>query len=101
MGRGAGARQPGGVSRASRRGDVVRVNHQGSRRYADAAFRSGDALLLGPESRGLPGEVLDALPAESKLIVPMVSGSRSLNLSNAAAVVVYEAWRQLGFAGAA
>lgn len=74
---------------------------KGSRRYADAAFRSGDALLLGPESRGLPGEVLDALPAESKLIVPMVSGSRSLNLSNAAAVVVYEAWRQLGFAGAA
>ena len=82
-------------------GTLYALTSKGTRRYADAAFQSGDALLLGPESRGLPMAVLDALPAEAKLIVPMQPGSRSLNLSNAAAVVVYEAWRQMGFAGAA
>ncbi|MDH4254664.1 MAG: tRNA (cytidine(34)-2'-O)-methyltransferase [Gammaproteobacteria bacterium] len=67
--------------------------------YASASFRPGDALLFGPESRGLPTEVLDALPADRRLRLPMLAGNRSLNLSNAAAVVVYEAWRQNGFAG--
>jgi len=70
------------------------------RRYSDHAFAEGDALLFGPESRGLPGAVIDAVPAECRLRVPMLPGSRSLNLSNAVAIVVYEAWRQLGFAGA-
>jgi len=68
-------------------------------RYDRARFREGDALLFGPETRGLPDEVLSALPAEQRLRLPMRAGNRSLNLSNAAAVVVYEAWRQLGFAG--
>lgn len=68
-------------------------------RYDDARFREGDAVLFGPETRGLPDEVLTRLPAEQRLCLPMQKGNRSLNLSNAAAVVVYEAWRQLGFTG--
>jgi tRNA (cytidine/uridine-2'-O-)-methyltransferase len=63
------------------------------------AFAAGDAFLFGPETRGLPQEVLDALPPEQRLRIPMRAGNRSLNLSNAAAVTVYEAWRQIGFAG--
>ena len=62
-------------------------------------FQQGDALLFGPETRGLPEDVLEALPAEQRLRLPMQEGNRSLNLSNSAAVVVYEAWRQLGFPG--
>ena len=68
-------------------------------RYDKAEFEEGDALLFGPETRGLPQEGLDALPDGQRLRLPMKKGNRSLNLSNAAAVVVYEAWRQLGFAG--
>lgn len=66
--------------------------------YCDARFQPGDALLFGPETRGLPDEVRDRFQT---LKLPMRAQSRSLNLSNACAVVVYEAWRQLGFAGAA
>jgi tRNA (cytidine/uridine-2'-O-)-methyltransferase len=69
--------------------------------YAGVRYRDGDAFLFGPETRGLPQAVLDALPAEQCLRLPMRAGSRSLNLSNAAAVMVYEAWRQLDFAGQA
>ena len=68
------------------------------RLYSDARHVPGDALLFGPESRGLPGEILDSLPAEQKLRIPMVPNSRSLNLSNTVSIAVYEAWRQLGFA---
>jgi tRNA (cytidine/uridine-2'-O-)-methyltransferase len=64
-----------------------------------AAFAAGDAFLLGPETRGLPDDVLAAVPADARLRIPMRAGNRSLNLSNAAAVTVYEAWRQIGFAG--
>lgn len=71
------------------------------RPYHQARFRPGDALLFGPESRGLPDAVLGLLPEERRLCLPMRPGSRSLNLSNAVAVAVYEAWRQLDFAGAA
>lgn len=70
-------------------------------RYDQALFREGDAFLFGPETRGLPTEVLAGLPQEQRLRLPMREGNRSLNLSNAAAVVVYEAWRQLGFSGGA
>ena len=59
-----------------------------------------DALIFGPETRGLPARVLDQLPRERQLAIPMRAGNRSLNLSNAVALVVYEAWRQNGFAGA-
>lgn len=79
---------------------VFAVSTRGATVHTQAQFRVGDALLLGPEQRGLPAEVLAALPAAQVLRIPMRPGSRSLNLSNAAAVIAYEAWRQLGFAGA-
>ena len=70
------------------------------RRYDDATVRAGEALLFGPETRGLPAQVLDSIPAEQRLRLPMRAGNRSLNLSNTVAVAVYEAWRQLDFDGA-
>tara|TARA_R110000782_G_scaffold169869_1_gene261684 strand:- start:584 stop:1048 length:465 start_codon:yes stop_codon:yes gene_type:complete len=86
---------------------LVALNHprlfafstRGRARYDSPAYQAGDALLFGPETRGLPQAVLDALPPAQRLRLPMKHNSRSLNLSNSAAVVVYEAWRQLGFAG--
>ena len=78
---------------------VFALSTRSATRYDDAEFRGGDALLFGPETRGLPDEVLAGLPPTQRLRLPMRAGNRSLNLSNAAAVVVYEAWRQLGFAG--
>jgi len=62
-------------------------------------FGADDAVVFGPETRGLPQALLDALPAAQRLRLPMRPGNRSLNLSNAVAVVVYEAWRQISFAG--
>jgi len=78
---------------------VFALSTRNSLRYDEATFQEGDALLFGPETRGLPRAVLDALPPEQRLRLPMREGNRSLNLSNSAAVVVYEAWRQLGFEG--
>ncbi len=68
--------------------------------FSDVRFRPGDAFLFGPETRGLPLSILESLPAAQRLRLPMQPGSRSLNLSNCAAVVIYEAWRQQGFSGA-
>jgi tRNA (cytidine/uridine-2'-O-)-methyltransferase len=68
--------------------------------HADARFADGDALLFGCETAGLPDAVLQGLPPEQRLRLPMCADSRSLNLSNSVAVAVYEAWRQLGFPGA-
>lgn len=65
----------------------------------EARFQPGDVLLFGPETRGLPTDILESLPEAQRLRLPMRPGSRSLNLSNAVAVAVYEAWRQNGFAG--
>ncbi|SOD41286.1 tRNA (uridine(34)/cytosine(34)/5-carboxymethylaminomethyluridine(34)-2'-O)-methyltransferase TrmL [Nitrosovibrio sp. Nv4] len=73
------------------------VSTKGKRRYDLAAYASGDAFLFGAESRGLPAEILDSFPEQRRIRVPMVSDSRSLNLSNTVAVVVYEAWRQMRF----
>ena len=67
------------------------------RRYSDMTFADQDVLLFGPETRGLPTPLLDSLAAERKLRLPMQAGSRSLNLSNSVAVVLYEGLRQLGF----
>jgi tRNA (cytidine/uridine-2'-O-)-methyltransferase len=67
------------------------------RHYVEARFRAGDALLFGRETAGLPAEVLAPVPESRRLRIPMRPSSRSLNLSNAVAVAVYEAWRQLGF----
>jgi len=72
---------------------------KGTQNYAQVSYQPNDALLFGPETRGLPAEVLASLPAEQCLRVPMQPESRSLNLSNTVAVMLYEAWRQQGFAG--
>lgn len=69
--------------------------------YSDVEFRSGDAFLFGPESMGLPDEVKQLGWIDAQLRLPMIPDVRSINLSNSAAIVVYEAWRQLGFEGSA
>lgn len=78
---------------------VFAFSTRGRTMHVDARFADGDAFLFGCETAGLPAEVLDALPEERRLRLPMRADSRSLNLSNTVAVAVYEAWRQLGFAG--
>jgi len=75
------------------------VSTRGRMRYDRVAYAEDDALLFGPETRGLPQAVLDALPEEQRLSLPMRPGNRSLNLSNAVAVIVFEAWRQREFEG--
>jgi tRNA (cytidine/uridine-2'-O-)-methyltransferase len=65
--------------------------------YSEVSYEDGDALVFGPETRGLPSSVLEQVPDENKLLIPMREGNRSLNLSNSVAVGLYEAWRQLGF----
>ncbi len=72
---------------------------KGTQRYDSVAFRPGDAFVFGPESRGLPPEILASLPSGQRLRLPLMPGNRSLNLSNTVAIAVYEAWRQQGFAG--
>ena len=78
---------------------VFALSTRGQTIYTEVAFEPGDAFLFGPETRGLPQTMLDELPAEQTLRLPMQPDSRSLNLSNSAAVVIYEAWRQNGFSG--
>ena len=75
------------------------VSTRGRQRYTDVHYKDGDALLFGPETRGLPQDLLDSLPPEQVLRIPMRPDNRSLNLSNAVAVLVYEAWRQAQFTG--
>ena len=77
------------------------LSTRNSVRYDTPAFAEGDAFLFGPETRGLPDDVLARVPDTQRLRLPMRPGNRSLNLSNAVAVVVFEAWRQNGFAGGA
>jgi tRNA (cytidine/uridine-2'-O-)-methyltransferase len=78
---------------------IVACSTRGGTLYSDHRFEAGDALLFGPETRGLPQAVLDGLPPERVIRIPMRPESRSLNLSNSAAVILYEAWRQAGFSG--
>lgn len=73
---------------------------KGTPAHSAVSYQVNDYLLFGPETRGLPPNVLDALPAQQKIRIPMLAASRSMNLSNAVSVVVYEAWRQLGYPGA-
>ncbi|MDX1812987.1 MAG: tRNA (uridine(34)/cytosine(34)/5-carboxymethylaminomethyluridine(34)-2'-O)-methyltransferase TrmL, partial [Gammaproteobacteria bacterium] len=72
----------------------------GKQRHSDVRYQQGDTFLMGPETRGLPVAIRESLPAEQLIRIPMVADSRSLNLSNATAIIIYEAWRQLDFAGA-
>ena len=81
--------------------NIYALSTKGSVSYAAVAFAPGDALLFGPETRGLPEEMRNALGPANVLRLPMQANSRSLNLSNTVSIVVYEAWRQLGFAGGA
>jgi len=74
------------------------ITTKGAEPYHQAKFQAGDAIVFGAETRGLPAEILDAATPEQRLRIPMKADSRSLNLSNAVAVVVYEGLRQLGFA---
>lgn len=73
---------------------------RGSTRHDEVAYADGDALVFGPETRGLPDEVLQQCSPERRLRIPMLAAARSLNLSNAVAVAVYEAWRSSGWKGA-
>lgn len=75
------------------------ITTRGGIRYDGFGYAGNDVLVFGPETRGLPQAVLDGFDARHRLRLPMREGSRSLNLANAVAVVVYEAWRQNGFAG--
>lgn len=77
---------------------IFGISTKGGSNYADIGYQSGDFLVFGPETRGLPDEIREEIGADQILRIPMLPKSRSLNLSNAAAVLVYEAWRQLGFA---
>jgi tRNA (cytidine/uridine-2'-O-)-methyltransferase len=78
---------------------VLAVETTGSQRYDEVRYQPGDAFLFGRETAGLPAETLAGWPRERLIRLPMLPGNRSLNLSNAVAVVVFEAWRQLAFAG--
>lgn len=78
---------------------MLAFSKHGCASYAPFAYQPGDALLFGPETRGLPASILDTLAAEHILRIPMQPNNRSMNLSNAVAVVLYEAWRQHGFVG--
>lgn len=72
---------------------------KGSARCSEIGFRQDDVFVFGPETRGLPAEILDQFETDRRIRLPMLPSSRSLNLSNAVAVVIYEAWRQIGFEG--
>lgn len=77
------------------------LSTRNSHSYADTSYADEDVFVFGPETRGLPPEILETFPADRRLRIPMRPGNRSLNLSNAVAIVVMEAWRQCGFVGAA
>jgi len=81
-------------------GRIFACTTRGSTRYTDVQYQAGDVLLFGPETRGLPMEVLQTFDQQQWLRLPMAGNSRSLNLSNCVAIFAYEAWRQLGFEGA-
>ena len=79
---------------------VFAFTTKASHPYHEVRYQAGDAFLFGPESRGLPAEVLESIAPERRLRLPMLPDNRSLNLSNTVAVAVFEAWRQCGFEGA-
>ena len=78
---------------------VLAFTTRANRLYTDMSYQEGDALLFGPETRGLPAALLETIPPDQRLRLPLRPNNRSLNLSNAVAIAVYEAWRQHGFSG--
>ena len=79
---------------------IFACSTRGEKNYSSAEFQAGDVFLFGPETRGLPTSVLDELGMDNILRLPMLANSRSLNLSNATSIILYEAWRQQDFSGA-
>ena len=77
--------------------NVYACSTRGTKNYSEASYQADDAFVFGPETRGLPLDYLQSLPAEQVIRIPMLADSRSMNLSNSVSVIVYEAWRQLGF----
>ena len=78
-------------------GRIFACTTKATRYFTDVTYEKGDCLLFGPETRGLPEDLIFSMPEEQRLRIPMIKGSRSMNLSNAVSVFVYESWRQLGF----
>ena len=76
---------------------IYAITTKGTKSYTEVAYQQGDVLLFGSETDGLPAEVMDQVSPENRLRIPMVPNNRSLNLSNSVSIIVYEAWRQLGF----
>jgi len=79
---------------------VFACSTKGTQNYSEVEYVENDVFIFGPETRGLPVEYLNSLPTEQVIRIPMLAESRSMNLSNSVSVIVYEAWRQLGFSGA-
>jgi len=79
---------------------IFACSTHGTKRYTDVSYRDGDVFLFGPETRGLPKELRLGFPPDQVIKLPMVPNNRSLNLSNATSIILYEAWRQLDFIGA-
>ncbi|MCL1047151.1 tRNA (uridine(34)/cytosine(34)/5-carboxymethylaminomethyluridine(34)-2'-O)-methyltransferase TrmL [Shewanella sp. 1_MG-2023] len=79
---------------------IMACTTKGSRPHSELAFAKDDVLLFGPETRGLPMEIIESIPTSQRLRIPMAASNRSLNLSNSVAIISYEAWRQLDYAGA-
>lgn len=79
---------------------IYAITTKGKTRYTDVAFEKGDVLLFGSETSGLPDNVMGKIAEVNRLLIPMQPNNRSLNLSNSVSILVYEAWRQLGFDGA-
>ena len=78
---------------------LLACSTKGTTRYTDLSYQGYETFLFGPETRGLPADLLATFPKDDVIYIPMQPGQRSLNLSNAAAVILYEAWRQVGFMG--
>ena len=78
---------------------ILACTTKGSRPHTELSYQEGDVLLFGSETSGLPDEVMNSIPLENRLRIPMQPNSRSLNLSNSVAIISYEAWRQQGFKG--
>ncbi|MDH5389329.1 MAG: tRNA (uridine(34)/cytosine(34)/5-carboxymethylaminomethyluridine(34)-2'-O)-methyltransferase TrmL [Gammaproteobacteria bacterium] len=87
------------VPKLAETGSIYAISTRGRKNYSDISYSAGDSLVFGPETRGLPQNYLDSLAQGNILRLPMLENSRSLNLSNTAAIVVYEALRQTGFKG--
>lgn len=87
------------TSKLADTGSIYAISTRGTRNYTEVSYSPGDTFVFGPETRGLPQDYLDSLPPDNILRLPMLENSRSLNLSNTAAIIAYEALRQTGFEG--